>query len=50
MPIANVNGIATYYEEAGRGRPLVLSHGFACGAAMWEPQGREFADRYRVVT
>lgn len=50
MPIAKVNGVGTYYEEAGRGRPLVWSHGFACGAAMWEPQVVAFAGRYRVIT
>ena len=49
MPIAKVNGIGIYYEEAGRGRPLVWSHGFACGAKMWEPQVAAFADRYRVI-
>lgn len=50
MPLADANGITIYYEEAGRGRPLVLAHGFACGAAMWEPQVRAFCDRYRVIT
>jgi len=50
MPIANANGITIYYEDVGRGRPLVLSHGFACGAAMWAPQVACLADRYRVIT
>ncbi|MBI3455555.1 MAG: alpha/beta fold hydrolase [Candidatus Rokubacteria bacterium] len=50
MPIAKVNGVGIYYEEAGRGRPLCWAHGFACGAAMWEPQVPVFADRYRVIT
>ncbi len=50
MPIAKVNGVGIYYEEAGRGRPLVWCHGFACGAAMWEPQVAAFASRYRVIT
>lgn len=49
MPIAQVNGIGLYYEESGRGRPLVLSHGFACGIRMWDPQVARLADRYRVV-
>ncbi len=49
MPIARVNGIGIYYEEHGRGRPLVWSHGFACGAKMWEPQVAAFAGRYRVI-
>jgi pimeloyl-ACP methyl ester carboxylesterase len=50
MPIALVNGVRIYYEESGRGRPLVLSHGFACGLRMWDPQVKGLKDRYRVVT
>jgi len=50
MPRVQANGIGIYYEEAGQGRPLVWSHGFACGAKMWEPQVARFSDRYRVIT
>jgi 2-succinyl-6-hydroxy-2,4-cyclohexadiene-1-carboxylate synthase len=50
MPIARLNGIDVYYEQNGSGRRLVLSHGFACGAKMWEPQVERLADRYCVVT
>lgn len=50
MPIARVNEISLYYEEAGQGRPLVWVHGFACGLRMWDPQVAAFASRYRVVT
>ena len=50
MPVARLNGINIYYEDTGRGRPIVWSHGFACGAKMWQPQVDRLADRYRVVT
>jgi pimeloyl-ACP methyl ester carboxylesterase len=50
MPIARCDSVGIYYEERGRGRPLVWSHGFACGAKMWQPQVEWFADRYRVIT
>jgi pimeloyl-ACP methyl ester carboxylesterase len=55
MPTARVNGctgggVRIYYEDRGGGRPLVWSHGFACGAKMWQPQVEWFAGRYRVVT
>ena len=50
MPVARLNGINIYYEDTGRGRPIVWSHGFACGAKMWQPQVERLADRYRVVT
>jgi 3-oxoadipate enol-lactonase len=50
LPIARTNGIETYYEDVGQGRPLVWSHGFACGAKMWEPQAEWLAERYRAIT
>jgi len=50
MPYARVNGVSLYYEEAGRGRPLVLAHGFSATARMWEGQVAAFRDRYRVIT
>ena len=50
MPTTQVNDTTIYYETTGRGRPVVLSHGFACGLRMWDPQVAALADRYRVVT
>jgi pimeloyl-ACP methyl ester carboxylesterase len=50
MPIASVNGIRLYYEVAGSGPPLVLVHGFACGARSWDPQVRAFSRSRRVIT
>jgi pimeloyl-ACP methyl ester carboxylesterase len=50
MPIAHVNGVELYYEETGRGTPLIWSHEFGGDYRTWEPQVRYFARRYRVVT
>jgi pimeloyl-ACP methyl ester carboxylesterase len=50
MPLAPVNGLSLYYEARGRGSPLVLVHGFACGLRMWDAQVRAFAARHRVLT
>jgi pimeloyl-ACP methyl ester carboxylesterase len=50
MSHARVNGVSLYYEDAGRGRPLVLAHGFSATARMWAGQVATFSDRYRVVT
>ena len=50
MPLAPVNGISLYYEVKGRGSPLVLVHGFACGLRIWDPQVRALSSRHRVVT
>jgi pimeloyl-ACP methyl ester carboxylesterase len=50
MPIARVNGIQLYYEEAGSGPPLVWVHGFGCGIRSWDPQVRELSGARRVIT
>jgi pimeloyl-ACP methyl ester carboxylesterase len=50
MPIAHVNGVDLYYEEAGQGTPLVWSHEFGGDCRSWEPQVRHFARRHRVIT
>src|SRR2546428_10574854 len=49
MPIARVNGVSLYYEVAGRGAPLVLVHGFACGIRSWDPQVRALSRSHRVI-
>jgi 3-oxoadipate enol-lactonase len=48
MPRANVNGIELYYEESGRGEPLLLIQGFG-GRHGWFCQVRAFSKRYRVI-
>lgn len=50
MPVAKVNGVELYYEEAGSGFPLVWCHEYAGDYRSWEPQMRHFARRYRVIT
>ncbi len=50
MPVAKVNGIDLYWEEAGNGFPLVWCHEYAGDYRSWEPQMRHFARRHRVVT
>ena len=38
MPYARTDdGIKIYYEEHGRGFPLVLAYGIGGNAGMWEP-------------
>lgn len=49
MPTAQVNGISLYYEDAGRGRPLIWIHGFACGLRMWDPQLAALGARHRGI-
>ncbi len=50
MPTASVNGVDIFYEDTGRGFPLVWSHEFGGDHRSWEPQVRHFARRYRVIT
>jgi len=50
MPIASVNGVDLYWEEAGQGVPLVWVHEYGGDLRSWEPQARYFSRRYRVVT
>lgn len=46
---ANLNGIEMFWQEEGRGTPLVLLHGFPLSSAMWGPQLVHFSRSYRVI-
>ena len=50
MPKIPVNRINIYYEEAGRGIPIIFVHEFAGDWRSWEPQMRFFSGRYRAIT
>jgi pimeloyl-ACP methyl ester carboxylesterase len=49
MPYADSNGVKLYYEEAGRGTPIIFVHEFADDLYSWEAQMRFFSRRYRCV-
>ena len=49
MPFADSHGVRLYYEEAGRGTPIVFVHEFADDLYSWEPQIRFFSRRYRCI-
>ncbi|MBM4331806.1 MAG: alpha/beta hydrolase [Deltaproteobacteria bacterium] len=50
MPTVFVNDIYLYYEEAGRGFPILFVHEFGGDWRSWEPQVRFFSSRYRAIT
>ena len=54
MPTARVpstdGSVELYYEETGRGFPLIWCHEYGGDYRSWEPQVRYFSRRYRVVT
>ncbi len=49
MPYANSQGVRLYYEEAGKGFPIVFVHEFAGDIRSWESQLRYFSRRYRCI-
>jgi len=49
MPFANASGVQLYYEEAGKGFPIVFVHEFAGDCRSWELQLRHFSRRYRCI-
>ncbi len=49
MPYADSNGVKLYYEEAGRGTPIIFVHEFADDLYSWETQMRFFSRRYRCI-
>src|SRR5256885_5924961 len=50
MAQATLNGIDIDYEVSGRGRPVILSHGYGATGRMWDGQRKTLGDRYRLVT
>jgi len=50
MPTFSSDGVDIYYQIAGEGYPMVLSHEFAGDITSWEPQVNFFSRRYRVIT
>lgn len=44
----DANGVHTYYERCGRGRPLVLLHGAAMGAEGWRSQTSALKSHFTV--
>lgn len=49
MPTQAVNGTSLYYQERGKGLPLLLVHGYPLDHRLWEHQLAELSDRFRVI-
>jgi pimeloyl-ACP methyl ester carboxylesterase len=50
LPHANIQNVPLYYEEQGKGTPLVFIHGLGLSHATWRGQVNYFSERYRVIT
>ena len=49
MPFVRSRSVELYYEEAGKGFPIMFVHEFAHDLRSWEPQLRYFSRRYRCI-
>jgi pimeloyl-ACP methyl ester carboxylesterase len=49
MPHVESEGARLYYEEAGRGTPIVFVHEFSGDLWSWEKQLQHFSRRYRCI-
>lgn len=49
MPHALSNGIKLYYEEVGKGFPIIFVHEFGSDLREWEQQLRYFSRDYRCI-
>src|ERR1700741_3078365 len=45
MAKATVNGIEIDYQDTGRGRPILLTHGHLSSRTAWDGQHQALADR-----
>jgi pimeloyl-ACP methyl ester carboxylesterase len=50
MPEATVNGVRLYYEERGRGTPILGLHGAGSSAVFWEDAAESLSELGRVIT
>src|SRR2546422_7714976 len=50
MSRVKLNGIEIDYAVSGRGRPVILSHGYGATRRMWNGQHAALGDRYRLIT
>lgn len=50
MAQAKLNGIDIDYNDTGRGRAVLMSHGYSATRHMWDGQHAALGDRYRMIS
>jgi pimeloyl-ACP methyl ester carboxylesterase len=50
MPFVERDGVRIFYEAAGEGPSVLLSHGYSATSRMWRGQVEALAPRYRIIT
>jgi pimeloyl-ACP methyl ester carboxylesterase len=48
--LETTDGAKIYYEDHGKGQPIVLVHGWTCSSKFWQKNVPELAKEFRVVT
>src|SRR5579862_2509229 len=49
MSILHTNNVEIYYEESGRGVPILWLQGLGADHSAWSPQIARFSARYRCL-
>jgi pimeloyl-ACP methyl ester carboxylesterase len=49
MPFISINGLKTFYESKGKGKPLILIHGAGGSSGYWDIQLSELSKKLRVI-
>ena len=50
MPVISYKNIPIHYEVQGKGRAVILLHGFLENRSMWKDLSKELSRRYKVVS
>jgi len=49
VPFIDRDGVTLRFEVHGRGRTVLLTHGYGATMRMWDRQVAHFADHYRII-
>ena len=49
MPRVSVDGVQLYYEQEGKGHPLVLISGYGCDSGFWQLIRKELARHFSLL-
>ncbi len=49
MPAVQLPSSITYYEDNGRGPPMVMIHGMGGDRTVWDPLAAKLSDRFRLI-
>ena len=47
--VLTADGGRIYYEECGKGEPIIFLHGHSLDCRMWDEQFKPFSKKYRTI-